>query len=159
MLDVVVILANATVFAAAPATIRFSLLNQEHVKLLERMEQECRAGSNPLSKNKLIIRCIEEHYTELDSRQTDETLEERLEEYVDGEIQKIKQEIEMQIYKDVFHMFTGGLAAAGNQRKPAASEITAGVEEKTAEQTGHLSMEEIDLSENADIMDDIMKWS
>lgn len=140
-------------------TIRFSLLNREHVKLLEQMEQECLAGSNPLSKNKLIIRCIEEHYAGLDSRQTDETLEERLKEYVDGEIQKIKQEIEMQIYKDVFHMFTGGLAAAGNQWMPAASEITAGAEEKTAEHTGHLNMEEIDLSENADIMDEVMKWS
>lgn len=140
-------------------TIRFSLLNQEHVKLLERMEQECRAGSNPLSKNKLIIQCIEEHYAVLDSRQADETPEERLKAYVDGEVQKIKQKIEMEIYKDVFHMFTGGLAAAGNQWMPAASEITAGAEEKTAGQTGHMNMEEIDLSENADIMDDIMKWS
>ena len=31
-------------------TTRFSLLNQNHVRLLEQMEQECRAGSNALSK-------------------------------------------------------------------------------------------------------------
>ncbi len=104
-------------------TIRFSLLNQNHVRLLEQMEQECREGSNALSKNKLIIRCIEEHYAMLASRKSDETLEERLKSYVDGEVQKIKQEIEKEIYKDVFHMFTGGLATAGNWRMPATSEI------------------------------------
>lgn len=140
-------------------TIRFSLLNQNHVRLLEQMEQECRAGSNPLSKNKLIIRCIEEHYAGLDSRQSDETLEERLKSYVDGEVQKIKQEIGKEIYKDVFRMFTGGLAAAGNQWKPAVPEIPAGAEERTAEQTEHMDTGEIDLSKNADIMDEVMKWS
>ena len=128
-------------------TIRFSLLNQEHVRLLEQ---------NTLSKNKLIIRCIEEHYAMLDSRKSDETMEERLKSYVDGEVLKIKQEIEKEIYKDVFHMFTGGLAAAGNQRMPTESEIMA---EKPEEQTGHTDTREIDLSENADIMDEVMKWS
>lgn len=137
-------------------TVRFSLLNQDHVRLLEQMAQECRAGSNPLSQNKLIIRCIEEHYAMLASGKSDETLEERLKSYVDGEVQKIKQEIGKEIYQDVFRMFTGGLAAAGNQWKPAASEITA---EKPEEQTGHTDTGEIDLSENADMMDDIMKWS
>ena len=137
-------------------TVRFSLLNQDHVRLLEQMAQECRAGSNPLSQNKLIIRCIEEHYAMLASRKSDETLEERLKSYVDGEVQKIKQEIGKEIYQDVFRMFTGGLAAAGNQWKPAASEIAA---EKSEEPTGHTDTGEIDLSENADMMDDIMKWS
>ena len=137
-------------------TTRFSLLNQNHVRLLEQMEQECRAGSNALSKNKLIIRCIEEHYAMLDSRKSDETMERRLKSYVDGEVQKIKQEIEKEIYKDVFHMFTGGLAAAGNWRMPAASEIMA---EKPEEPMEHTDTGEIDLSENADMMDDIMKWS
>lgn len=137
-------------------TIRFSLLNPDHVRLLEQMEQECRSGSNTLSKNKLIIRCIEEHYAMFDSRKSDETMEERLKSYVDGEVLKIKQEIEKEIYKDVFHMFTGGLAAAGNQRMPAESEIMA---EKPEGQTGHTDTGEIDLSENADIMDEVMKWS
>ena len=137
-------------------TVRFSLLNREHVKLLEQMEQECLAGSNPLSKNKLIIRCIEEHYAMLASRKSDETLEERLKSYVDGEVQKIKQEIGKEIYKDVFCMFTGGLAASGNQWKPAAPKITA---EKPEDQMGHTDTGEVDLSENTDIMDDIMKWS
>ena len=137
-------------------TVRFSLLNQEHVKLLEQMEQECRSGSNTLSKNKLIIRCIEEHYAMLDSRKSDETMEERLKSYVDGEVLKIKQEIEKEIYKDVFHMFTGGLAAAGNRRMPAGSEIMA---EKPEEPTGHTDTGGIDLSENADIMGEVMKWS
>ena len=137
-------------------TVRFSLLNQDHVRLLEQMAQECRAGSNPLSQNKLIIRCIEEHYAMLASRKSDETLEERLKSYVDGEVQKIKQEIEKEIYQDVFRMFTGGLAAAGNQWKPAAQEIMV---KKSEEQMGHTDTGEINLSENADIMDDIMKWS
>lgn len=137
-------------------TIRFSLLNQEHVRLLEQMEQECRSSSNTLSKNKLIIRCIEEHYAMLASRKSDETLEERLKSYVDGEVQKIKQEIGKEIYKDVFCMFTGGLAATGNQWKSAAPEIPA---EKQEEQTRHTDTGEIDLSENADIMDEVMKWS
>ncbi len=137
-------------------TIRFSLLNQEHVRLLEQMEKECRSGSNTLSKNKLIIRCIEEHYAMFDSRKSDETMEERLKSYVDGEVLKIKQEIEKEIYKDVFHMFTGGLAAVGNRRMPAESEIMA---EKPEEQTGHADTGGIDLSENADIMDEVMKWS
>lgn len=137
-------------------TVRFSLLSQDHVRLLEQMAQECSAGSNSLSQNKLIIRCIEEHYAMLASRKSDETLEERLKSYVDGELQKIKQEIGKEIYKDVFHMFTGGLAVAGNQWKPVASEIT---EEKPEEQAGHTDTGEIDLSENADIMEDIMKWS
>ena len=53
-------------------------------------------------------------------------------------------------------MFTGGLAAAGNQRMPAGSEIMA---EKPEEQTGHTDTGGIDLSENADIMDEVMKWS
>ena len=64
-------------------TIRFSLLNPDHVRLLEQMEQECRSGSNTLSKNKLIIRCIEEHYVML--AKSDETMEERLKSYVDGD--------------------------------------------------------------------------
>ena len=134
-------------------TIRFSLLNPDHVRLLEQMEQECRSGSNTLSKNKLIIRCIEEHYVML--AKSDETMEERLKSYVDGEVLKIKQEIEKEIYKDVFHMFTGGLVA-GNRRMPAESEIAA---EKPEGQTGHTDTGEIDLSENADIMDEVMKWS
>lgn len=137
-------------------TIRFSLLNQNHVELLEQMEQECRAGSNVLSKNKLIIQCIEEHYARLESSQSDATSEEKMKAYMAGEIQKIKQEIEMEIYKDVFHMFTGGLAAAGNQRMPVAEEV---MTEKLEEQTGHTDTGEIDLSENADIMDEVMKWS
>lgn len=137
-------------------TVRFSLLNQDHVRLLEQMAQECREGGKSLSQNKLIIRCIKEHYAMLASRKSDGTLEERLKSYVDGEVQKIKQEIGKEIYKDVFCMFTGGLAAAGNQWKPAASEITA---EKPEEQAGHTDTGEIDLSENADIMADILKWS
>ena len=137
-------------------TVRFSLLNQNHVRLLEQMAQECSAGGKSLSKNKLIIQCIEDHYAMLASRKSDGTLEERLKSYVDGEVQKIKQEIGKEIYQDVFRMFTGGLAAAGNQWKPAASEITA---EKPEEPTGHTDTGEIDLSENADMMDDIMKWS
>ncbi len=40
---------------------------------MEQMEQECRAGSNPLFKNKLIIQCIEEHYAKLAGRKPDET--------------------------------------------------------------------------------------
>lgn len=137
-------------------TTRFSLLNQNHVRILEQMEQECRAGNNTLSKNKLIIQCIEEHYARLASGKSNETLEERVKSYVDGEVQKIKQEIGMEIYRDVFRMFTGGLAAAGNQWKPAASEMTV---KKPEEQTRHTDSGEIDLSEDADMMDDIMKWS
>lgn len=137
-------------------TVRFSLLNQNHVRLLEQMAQECREGGKSLSQNKLVIQCIEEHYAMLASRKSDETLEERLKSYVDGEVQKIKQEIGKEIYQDVFRMFTGGLAAAGNQWKPATPEITA---EKPEDQMGHTDTGEIDLSENADMMDDIMKWS
>ena len=44
-------------------TVRFSLLNPEHVKLLEQMEQECMKGNDPLSRNKLIIRCMRMHRT------------------------------------------------------------------------------------------------
>ena len=137
-------------------TIRFSLLNPDHVRLLEQMEQECRSGSNTLSKNKLIIRCIEEHYAMLASGNPEEALEERLKSYVDKEVQKIRQEIGKEIYQDVFRMFTGGLVAAGNQRMPAVTEIMA---EKPEEQTGHTDIGGIDLSENADIMDEVMKWS
>ena len=137
-------------------TVRFSLLNQNHVKLLEQMAQECREGGRSLSQNKLVIQCIEEHYAMLASRKSDETLEERLKSYVDGEVQKIKQERGKEIYQDVFRMFTGGLAAAGSQWKPAVSEITA---EKPEDHTERTDTGEVDLSENADIMADILKWS
>lgn len=137
-------------------TTRFSLLKPNHVRLLEQMEQECRAKGRSFSQNKLVIQCIEEHYAMLDRRQTDETLEERLKSYIDGEIQKIRQEIEKEIYQDVFRMFTGGLAAAGSQWKNTVPETAA---EKKEEQAGHTEPGEIDLSENADMMDDIMKWS
>ncbi|MCM1159563.1 MAG: hypothetical protein NC348_13865 [Clostridium sp.] len=137
-------------------TMRFSLLNPDHVRLLEKMEQECRQGGRSFSKNKLIIQCIEEHYAMLESGQAQGMLEQRLKSYVDGEVQKIKQEIGMRIYRDVFQMFASGLAAAGNQWKPAASEIRA---EQPEEPPGHTDSGEVDLSENADMMDDIMKWS
>lgn len=135
-------------------TIRFSLLKQDHVRLLEKMEQDCREGSSPISKNKLIIQCIEEHYAMLASRQSDETLEKKLKSYVDGEVQKIKREIGMEIYQDVFRMFAGGLAAAGSQWKP---EMTSAQPE---EQTGRImDAGEVDLSRDTDIMDEVMKWS
>ena len=134
-------------------TVRFSLLNQNHVRLLEQMAQECSAGSNPLSQNKLIIRCIEEHYAMLAGRKSDETLEERLKSYVDGEVEKIKREIGMKIYQDVFHMFAGGLVAARSQWKP---EMTPAQPE---EQTGCMDAGEVDLSRDPDIMDEVMKWS
>ncbi len=134
-------------------TVRFSLLNEAHVKLLEQMAQECRAGSKPLSQNKLIIRCIEEHYAMLASRQSDETLEKKLKSYVDGEVQKVKREIGMEIYQDVFRMFAGGLVAAGSQWKP---EMTPAQPE---EQTGRMDAGEVDLSGDTDIMDEVMKWS
>lgn len=137
-------------------TVRFSLLNQEHVKLLEQMEQECRSGSNTLSKNKLIIRCIEEHYAMLASGNPEEALEERLKSYVDKEVQKIRQEIGKEIYQDVFRMFTGGLVAAGNQRMPAVTEIAV---ENSGGQRERAETGETDLSDNADIMDEVMKWS
>ncbi len=134
-------------------TIRFSLLKQDHVRLLEKMEQECREGNSPISKNKLIIQCIEEHYAMLASRQSDETLEKKLKSYVDGEVQKVKREIGMEIYQDVFRMFAGGLAAAGSQWKP---EMTPAQPE---EQTGRMDAGEVDLSGDTDIMDEVMKWS
>ncbi len=134
-------------------TVRFSLLNEAHVRLLEQMAQECRAGSKPLSQNKLIIRCIEEHYAMLASRQSDETLEKKLKSYVDGEVQKVKWEIGMEIYQDVFRMFAGGLAAAGSQWKP---EMTPAQPE---EQTRRMDAGEVDLSGDTDIMDEVMKWS
>ncbi len=134
-------------------TVRFSLLNEAHVKLLEQMAQECRAGSKPLSQNKLIIRCIEEHYAMLASRQSDETLEKKLKSYVDGQVQKVKREIGMEIYQDVFRMFAGGLAAAGSQWKP---EMTPAQPE---EQTRRMDAGEVDLSGDTDIMDEVMKWS
>lgn len=134
-------------------TIRFSLLKQDHVRLLEKMEQECREGSSPISKNKLIIQCIEEHYAMLASRQSDETLEKRLKSYVDGEVQKIKREIGMEIYQDVFRMFAGGLAAAGSQWKPKMAPA------QPEEQMGRMDAGEVDLSRDTDIMDEVMKWS
>lgn len=137
-------------------TVRFSLLNQEHVKLLEQMEQECMKGSKHLSKNKLIIRCIEEHYAMLASGNPEEALEERLKSYVDKEVQKIRQEIGKEIYQDVFRMFTGGLVAAGNQRMPAVTEIAV---ENSGGQRERAETGETDLSDNADIMDEVMKWS
>lgn len=137
-------------------TIRFSLLNQDHVKLLEQMEQECMKGDDPLSRNKLIIRCIEEHYAILAGRKPEEAMEERLKSYVDREVQKIRQEIGKEIYQDVFRMFAGGLAA-GNQRMPAVPEMTA--EKPPDREAVSADTGGTDLSDNADIMDEVMKWS
>ena len=74
-------------------TVRFSYVDEDHGDLLQKLSEE--SERRHVSKNKLIIECIKEHYAILESGQSQklDNMMQEIKETLNQELQKVKEDM------------------------------------------------------------------
>ena len=74
-------------------TVRFSYVDEDHGDLLQKLSEE--SERRHVSKNKLIIECIKEHYAILENGQPQklDSMMQEIKETLNQELQKVKEDI------------------------------------------------------------------
>ena len=132
-------------------TVRFSYVDEDHGDLIGKMSEECERRH--ISKNKLILECIKEHYTKEQSEYSQQ-LENMMLDFKDSmnkELQKVKDDMRKEFYQDVIRVLTIEFLA---NRKPGETMELKEVVVETKEK-----QEEFDPSTDENMMANIMKWS
>ena len=133
-------------------TVRFSYVDEDHGDLLKKMSEE--SERRHISKNKLILECIKEHYAVLENEQSQKLDNMMLEikESMNRELQKVREEMRKEFYQDVIRVLTIEFLA---NRKPGTS---IDVKEEVATSTDN-NETEFDPSTDENMVANIMKWS
>ena len=133
-------------------TVRFSYVDEDHGDLLKKMSEE--SERRHISKNKLILECIQEHYAVLENEQSQKLDNMMLEikESMNRELQKVREEMRKEFYQDVIRVLTIEFLA---NRKPGTS---IDVKEEVATSTDN-NETEFDPSTDENMVANIMKWS
>lgn len=133
-------------------TVRFSYVDEDHGDLLQKLSEE--SEQRHISKNKLIIECIKEHYAILENGQSQklDSMIQELRESLNEELQKVKEEMRKEFYQDVIRVLTMEYLA---NRKPGTS---IDLNEEVVTPTND-NETQFDPSMDENMMANIMKWS
>lgn len=135
-------------------SLRFNLLNQCHVNVLNQIDALCYGSKRGVSKNQCIISCLQEYF-EIKQQENDmKKMEEDINRRVEERFSRIKNDIENDIYQRVIGLLSGSDSAICIERNTPKS-TTEHLEEGEQE----TKRKNVDLSEDANIMEDLMKWS
>ncbi len=130
-------------------TVRFSFKKEQHVRLLNKFEDEKLTGGK--AKNQIVMDALEMYFDALENNNqatedkwvTKEFLEQRLEQF--------KQECKEEIWRELIHVLVGSrmagqpFLAISSNREPTKKEF---IEDEVA-----------DIGEIPDVMNKIMDWS
>ena len=85
-------------------TVRFSYVDEDHGDLLQKLSEE--SERRHVSKNKLIIECIKEHYAILENGQSQklDSMMQEIKETLNQELQKVKEDMRKELYQDVIRV-------------------------------------------------------
>ena len=143
-------------------TVRFSLINDQHVKNLQKLENLSMEKGRP--KNQIIMDAVEQYFGTMDSRRegaggTDAARDE-LRQYAAGIKaslkEEIKNEVRQELLKELFGAVAGIAPRAGLESIRAAPEGDAGRDAgpEDSGQDGHME----ELKSNPGIVESAMKW-
>ena len=129
-------------------SVRFSLINEQHVRCLQKIENQGRAAGMP--KSQIIIKALEDHFGEMDDDGMGRALAEAKEDigqYAQGIKETIKREIRQELMAELLGMVSGidlrGTAAGTAAASPPADGTEDGA---------------FDLEKNEGIVESAMKW-
>ena len=85
-------------------TVRFSYVDEDHGDLLQKLSEE--SERRHVSKNKLIIECIKEHYAILENGQSQklDSMMQEIKETLNQDLQKVKEDMRKELYQDVIRV-------------------------------------------------------
>lgn len=127
-------------------TIRFSMKKQQHVRLLEKFEDD--NLNDGKVKNQIVMDALEMYYDALEAGRKQEVQEDMTSAYLEKRLSEMKGEIKTELLQEVVRIVLGN-AVAGQRG------VAAGIPER--EQTGERDV--ADISGMSDIMDKVMGWS
>ena len=132
-------------------TVRFSYVDEDHGDLLQKLSEE--SERRHVSKNKLIIECIKEHYAILESGQSQnlDNMMQEIKETLNQELQKVKEDMRKELYQDVIRVL---MVEFLSKRTPGES---AGTKEEYTDLKEDETQFDPSMDEN--MMANIMKWS
>ncbi len=130
-------------------TIRFSMKKRNHVRLLEKFEDNKLNGGK--AKNQVVMDALEMYYDALEAGDGSEPPEEIMSDYLERRLSDMKEQIRRELLQEVIHIVLGN-AVAG---QPVLKQLPGGEpgEEDMAEDGAS------GISGMPDIMDKIMDWS
>ena len=143
-------------------TVRFSLINDQHVKNLQKLDKLSRETGKP--KNQIIMDAVEQYFGTMDSRQdgTEETdpVRDGLRQYA-AEIkaslkEDIKNEVRQELLRELFGAVAGIAPRAGLESIRASPEEDGGTDAGGEDAVQDDYMEE--LKSNPGIVASAMKW-
>ena len=136
--------------------VRFSLINRQHVELLQKFEKDAAAGKN--SKNQIIMKALAEYYYKQEHDRKDVDLDNVLTmEMVEEKLDKMKGDIRTELYQEFMKFFAGNLMGMAMVRPVVAAQPvmqTVPQERDSMEEENSFDIEEDDV-----IMSNVQKWS
>ncbi len=130
-------------------TIRFSMIKRNHVRLLEKFEDNKLNGGK--AKNQVVMDALEMYYAALEAGNGDGPPEEITPDYLERRLSDMKAQIKRELLQEIVHIVLGN-AVAG---QPVMEQLPGGKtrEEDMAEDGAS------GISGMPDIMDKVMGWS
>lgn len=128
-------------------TIRFSLKNAQHVRLLQLFEDKKLTAGR--TKNQLVMDALEMYFDELTEGDGKELPKELTPAYFEQRLSEVKEEIKTEVLQEVVRIVLGN----------AAGQAAAGVLGRGPEPVETKGGTDADISGMPDIMDKIMDWS
>ena len=132
-----------------PFSLRFSLKNEQHVKILQKFNDKKLNGGRV--KNQMVMDALEMYFDELENN--NQATEDKwvTKEFLELRLEQFKQECEEEIWKKLIHILVGSrmagqpFLALSSNGEPAAKEL---IEDEAA-----------DIGGMPDVMNRIMDWS
>lgn len=130
-------------------TVRFSFKKEQHVRLLNKFEDEKLTGGK--AKNQIVMDALEMYFNALENN--GDTKEDKWDakEFVQQQLEQYRQECKEELLGEILRILIGGRTAG----QPFMVSSPAGKQEMEEVVENELA----DISEMPDVMDKIMEWS
>lgn len=135
--------------------VRFSLINRQHVELLQKFEKDAAVGKK--SKNRIIMDALAEYYYRREHDKEDLASDKiPTMEMVDEKLDKMKADIRTELYQEFMKFFAGNLMGMAAIRPVAAVQPTM---QNVQEEEESREEDSFDIEEDDVIMSNVQKWS
>lgn len=136
--------------------LRFSLINKQHVELLQKFEQESASGRK--SRNQIIMDALADYYQKHEALKNDVGAEKPLSmEQLNKRLECLKNDIRVELYQEFMKLFAGNLMGVPNRVMMAVP--TTQMIKQPEETVGNEEEELFDIEEDDVIMSNVQKWS
>lgn len=135
--------------------LRFSLINRQHVEVLRYIEEEMRNGKR--SRNQCVIDALFDYFTmreQTDRKQAEGGI--LTMEMLDRRIEKMKADIQTELYQEFMKFFAGNLMGTAAVR---TVEVQTVGQELPKENQSVKEVNDFNIEEDDVIMSNVKKWS